>query len=216
MFLWLLTSYNFSKYKKLEKFASYEMEKVRVAKQEPPHVTMMKKMGLVDYEPGSDPGNLRYYPKGRLIKSLIEQYVTDRMIDYGALEVETPIMYDYEHPSLKSYLNRFPARQYTIQTPNKKVFLRFAACFGQFLQAHDALITYKQLPIRLYELTRYSFRVEQHGELSGLRRLRAFTMPDCHAFCADETQAKQEMLRRFQLAQEVQEGIGFSIPGDLE
>ena len=27
----------------------------------------------------------------------------------GVWEVETPIMYDFNHPSLKSYLNRFPA-----------------------------------------------------------------------------------------------------------
>ena len=38
---------------------------------------------------------------------------------------------------------------------------------------------------KLYEMTRYSFRREQSGELVGLRRLRAFTMPDCHAFCKD-------------------------------
>ena len=210
-----VTGYNFSKYKNLEKFTSYEMEKVRVAKQEPAHVTMMKKMELVDYEPGSDPGNQRFYPKGRLIKSLIEQYVTERMIDYGALEVETPIMYDYDHPSLKSYLNRFPARQYTIQTPNKKTFLRFAACFGQFLIAHDMTISYKDLPLKLYELAK-SFRAEQRGELTGLRRLRAFTMPDCHCLCKDMLQAMSEMKIRFGLAISTLEGIGFDMPNDFE
>ncbi|MEK6950760.1 MAG: threonyl-tRNA synthetase editing domain-containing protein, partial [Nanoarchaeota archaeon] len=196
----------------LQKFATYELAKSRVAQEEPPHVKLMKKLELVDYEPGSDPGNLRFYPKGRFLKGLIERWVTQKVKEYGGMEMESPLMYDYEHPSLKSYLNRFPARQYTIQTPNKKVFLRFSACFGQFLMAHDAQISYKQLPVWLYELTRYSFRVEQHGELTGLRRLRAFTMPDCHALVADEEQAKQEMLRRFQLAKEVQEGIGFAIP----
>ncbi len=208
--------YDFKKDVNLQKFAAYELAKSRVAQEEPLHVKLMKKLELVDYEPGSDPGNLRFYPKGRLIKGLIERWVTQKVKESGGMEMESPIMYDYEHPSLKSYLNRFPARQYAIQTPNKKVFLRFAACFGQFLQMHDAQVSYKQLPVWLYELTRYSFRVEQHGELTGLRRLRAFTMPDCHAFCADEQQAKSELLRRFQLAKEVQEGIGFSLPESLE
>lgn len=210
------SGFDFKKYPQLQKLSAYEMAKDRVAHQEPAHVSLMRKLELVDYEPGSDPGNLRFYPKGRFIKGLIETLVTQKVKAYGGMEIETPIMYDYEHPSLKSYLQRFPARQYTIQTPNKKVFLRFAACFGQFLQAHDALISYKQLPVRLYELTRYSFRVEQHGELSGLRRLRAFTMPDCHALCANMDQAKQELLRRFQLGREVQEAIGFSLPDDFE
>ena len=51
--------------------------------------------------------------------------------------------------------------------------------------ASDFQLSYKNLPYKLYELTRYSFRREQSGELVGLRRLRAFTMPDCHAFCKD-------------------------------
>ncbi len=200
----------------LRKLAAYELAKDRRVLEEPPHVKYMRKLELVDYEPGSDPGNLRLYPKGRLIKSLIERWVTQQVKEYGGMEIEAPIMYDIEHPSLKSYLHRFPARQYTIQTPNKKVFLRFAACFGQFLQAHDAQISYKQLPVRLYELTRYSFRMEQHGELSGLRRLRAFTMPDCHAFCRDLEQAKAELLERFELCRKVQQGIGFRIPEEFE
>ncbi len=200
----------------LQKFAAYELAKSRVAQEEPPHVKLMKKLELVDYEPGSDPGNLRFYPKGRFIKGQIERWVTQKVKEYGGMEMESPLMYDHEHPAFKSYLNRFPARQYTIETPNKKVFLRFSACFGQFLELHDAQISYKHLPVWLYELTRYSFRVEQHGELTGLRRLRAFTMPDCHALVADEQQAKAEMLRRFKLAKEVQEGIGFTVPDSLE
>ena len=45
----------------------------------PPHVALMKKLGIADYEPASDPGNMRFFPNGRLIKSLIERYVTDRV-----------------------------------------------------------------------------------------------------------------------------------------
>jgi len=208
--------FDFKKWKNLGKFANYEMAKVRVAKEEPPHVRLMRKLELVDYEPGSDPGNLRYYPKGRFVKGLLERFVTAKVKDYGAMEIEAPIMYDFEHPALKSYLHRFPARQYAIQTPNKKVFLRFAACFGQFLMAHDAQISYKQMPVRMYEMTRYSFRVEQHGELTGLRRLRAFTMPDTHAFCMNMKEAQEEMVRRFELSWKIEEGIGFKVPEELE
>lgn len=199
--------YDFAKHKNLEKFAAYEMKKVRVAKEEPPHIPLMKKMQLVGYEPGSDPGNLRYAPKGKLIKSLIEDFTTRSMVEAGAMQIETPIMYDYEHPSLKKYMHRFPARQYRIQTPNKEVFLRFAACFGAFLIMHDANVSYKNLPLWLYEMARYSFRVEQRGELSGLRRLRAFTMPDCHSFCADMDQAKNDLLKRLDLSLKLQKGF---------
>jgi threonyl-tRNA synthetase len=212
----VVEGFNFGKHAGLRAFSQYEMAKSRTGGGEPPHVGLMRRLELVDYEPGSDPGNFRYYPKGRLMKGLLEQYVTDRVKETGGMEVETPIMYDFEHPSLKSYLHRFPARQYTIQTPDKKVFLRFAACFGQFLIMHDAQMSYRNLPARVYELTRYSFRVEQRGELVGLRRLRAFTMPDCHSFCADIEMAKGEIVSRFDLSKEILSGVGLDIPQELE
>ena len=200
--------FNFSKHKKLEILAKYESDKKRTSDEAPPHVALMKKLAIADYEPASDHGNMRYFPNGRLIKGLLEQYVTNKVKDYGGYEVETPIMYDSHHPSMESYFNRFPARQYNIDVDGKKLFLRFAACFGQFLMAHDFQMSYKNLPYRLYELTRYSFRREQSGELVGLRRLRAFTMPDCHAFCKDIPQAIDEFRKRFDLSRDVLTNVG--------
>ena len=203
-----IADFNFSKYPKLEILAKYEVAKQRHVDKPPPHVALMKKMGIADYETASDSGNMRFFPNGRLIKSLIERYVTDRVKDYGGYEVETPIMYDSEHPSMVSYFNRFPARQYNIDSDGKKLFLRFAACFGQFLMANHFQMSFKNLPYKLYELTRYSFRREQSGELVGLRRLRAFTMPDCHAFCGNMNQAIDEIKIRFDLSQSVLSNLG--------
>jgi threonyl-tRNA synthetase len=200
----------------LQKLINYEMQKRRTVDEQPPHVKFMKKLAIADYEPASDLGNLRFYPKGKLIKFLIERFVTNKVMKYGGIEVETPIMYDSHHPSMQSYFNRFPARQYNITSDSKNLFLRFAACFGQFLMAKDFQISYKSLPLKLYELTRYSFRKEKSGELVGLRRLRAFSMPDCHAFCKDIGQAKQELVRRFELSLDVISGIGLSPSEDLE
>ena len=194
----------------LQKFSQYEIKKTRAVTQMPPHVPLMKRLEIADYEAGSDPGNIRWYPKGRLIKSLLEQYVSARVAEYGGMEVETPLMYDFNHPSLSSYLNRFPARQYVLKSEDKELFLRFAACFGQFLIAHDAQFSYKQMPVKLYELTRYSFRREKSGEVVGLKRLRAFTMPDCHALCTDIEQAKKEFIIRFDLCIDVLDNIGLT------
>ncbi|MGB9134803.1 MAG: threonine--tRNA ligase, partial [Candidatus Bathyarchaeia archaeon] len=207
--------FDFAGRENLEKLAKYEISKVRASQETPPHIKLMRKLELVDYEPASDPGNLRWYPKGRLVKSLIEQFVTDTMTEYGAMEVETPVMYDFHHPSLSDYLDRFPARQYVIKSEDRDLFLRFAACFGQFLILHDARFSYRQLPLRVYELTRYSFRREKSGEVTGLRRQRAFTMPDCHALCADLEQAKKEFVVRFKICMKVLEAFELE-KGDYE
>lgn len=193
--------FDFTPYPELAAFNKHERFGTRAAGQEmPPHVKLMKEMELVDYEPGSDPGNFRWYPKGSLVKRLLETHVSDIVAQAGGMRVETPIMYDYEHPALAKYLNRFPARQYVVRSEDKEYFLRFAACFGQYLIMHDTVMSYRHLPLRVYELTHYSFRREQTGELSGLRRLRTFTMPDMHTVVADMDQAKAEFLHHFKLA----------------
>ena len=192
--------FKLKKYPVLRRFHGYETAGTRTSTEEPPHVRLMRQHELVDYEPGSDAGNFRWYPKGLLIKSLMEERINDVMNRYGAMRVETPIMYDYLHPNLAKYLDRFPARQYVLKSEKKDYFLRFAACFGQYLIKHDAQISYRQLPSRLYELTHYSFRREQSGELAGLRRLRTFTMPDMHTLCRDMDQAKEEFARQFDLS----------------
>ena len=206
-----IKGYNFQKKKNLQKLIGYEMKKDRKVDIEPPHVGLMKKLEIANYEPASDPGNLRYLPKGNFIKSQISDYTTELTSQYGAMMVETPIMYDLNHPTLHSYLDRFPARQYLVKTPNRDCFLRFAACFGQFLIAKDIYLTHKHLPLKLYELTKYSFRVEKRGELTGLRRLRCFTMPDCHAVCKDLDQVKEQIFERYELAKNSLEGCGLGL-----
>ncbi|OYT54945.1 MAG: threonine--tRNA ligase [Candidatus Altiarchaeales archaeon ex4484_2] len=200
--------FNFREHKNLKKFTDYEISGTRAVELEPPHVKYMREHEIADYEPGSDPGNLRWYPKGSLIKRLLEEKVSSMVSDYGGMQVETPIMYDISHPQLSKYLDRFPARQYRLKSGDREYFLRFAACFGQYLIKKDMVISYKNLPLKLYELSHYSFRHEQRGELAGLRRLRAFTMPDMHTLVMDMKQAKKEFLVQYKLSLEWMESLG--------
>ncbi|MFA5943397.1 MAG: threonine--tRNA ligase, partial [Candidatus Thermoplasmatota archaeon] len=190
-------SFDFSKWPGLAKFYAYENGGSRKADSEPAHIPLMQQMELVDYEPGSDSGNMRWFPKGQLIKRLLEEKINRVCRAAGGLQIETPIMYDVNHPALNKYLNKFPARQYRIQSDEKELFLRFAACFGMYLTMGRATLSYKHLPARIYELTHYSFRREQSGETAGIKRLRCFTMPDMHTLVADLEQARGEFKAQF-------------------
>jgi threonyl-tRNA synthetase len=200
--------YDFSSNAQLRQLYAYEREGTRAAEEAPPHIKLMHDHEIVGYEPASDSGNLRWYPNGLLIKRLLERHITSMVVDYGAMEVETPIMYDYGHPALAKYLDRFPARQYVVKSDDKEYFLRFAACFGQYMIMHDMSVSYRDLPVRLYELTHFSFRREQGGELAGLRRLRAFTMPDMHSMVRDVTMAKEEFISQVKLCLNWLDDIG--------
>ncbi|RZN65011.1 MAG: threonine--tRNA ligase [Candidatus Methanoliparum thermophilum] len=203
--------FDFTNYENLKRFYIYESTGDRKTDNKTPnHILLMRREEIADYEPASDPGNMRYYPKGRLIKSLLEEYILKRALDSGAMEVETPVMYDTSHPALGEYLKRFPARRYEIDSEKKRLFLRFSACFGQFLIGKDMTISYRNLPLKMVEMTKYSFRREQRGELTGLRRLRTFTMPDMHTFCSDLDQAMEEFEKQYELSVDMLKDIGLS------
>ncbi len=197
-----IKDFNYSKYKELELYMQYETAKDRTAQEPPAHIELMKQLELVDYEPGSDAGNFRWPPRGLTLKKAIEERVIAEMVDYGAHVLQTPLIYDYQHPSLKSYLQRFPSRQYVVRSGDRDFFARFSACFGQFLLISQAHVSYKQLPLKLFEIAP-SFRREQSGELAGMRRPRVFTMPDIHEIVADEEGAKEAVLRQLEFIEKI-------------
>ncbi|MFW9786031.1 MAG: threonine--tRNA ligase [Candidatus Thorarchaeota archaeon] len=202
--------FNYAKFDELKLYVDYETAKDRTAQEPPPHIELMKQLELVDYEPGSDAGNFRWPPRGLTLKKAIEERVTAEMIDYGAHVLQTPLIYDYEHPSLKSYLKRFPSRQYVVKSGEHEYFARFSACFGQFLTISQATVSYKQLPLKLFEIAP-SYRREQSGELAGMRRLRAFTMPDIHEIVADEEMAMEAVLRQMEFVEKLLNELEVSI-----
>lgn len=152
---------------------------------EPVHVDLMRSKEFVDYEPVSDVGHLRWLPRGKLIRDLIADYALTLVLDYGASPVETPVMYDLADKAIFEHADKFGERQYRFKSGNRNMMLRFAACFGMFTTMRSMHISPNHLPMKMYELSTYSFRHEQKGEVIGLKRLRAFTMPDMHSLCRD-------------------------------
>jgi threonyl-tRNA synthetase len=156
---------------------------------DPAHVDLMRSKELVDYEPASDVGCLRWLPKGKIVRDLLADYVLRLVLNYGGSPVETPVMYDLGDKAICEHAAKFGERQYRFKSNNRDMMLRFAACFGMFSIMRDMHISPNHLPMKMYELSTYSFRHEQKGEVIGLKRLRCFTMPDMHSLCLDMPQA---------------------------
>lgn len=163
----------------------------------PAHVKLMKKLELVDYEPASDIGHFRFYPKGTLIKDSLEELAYDIAVrDLRAFKIETPFLYRLDEPDIADQAEKFREKDYRLTVDKKEFCLRFAGDFGLFRMMKGVTMSYRQLPIRVYELSP-SFRLEQSGECVGLKRLRNFTMPDLHCFCADLEQGRNEYTELF-------------------
>ena len=169
-----------------------ESEEIGHVPHEPPaHIELMRRLELVDYEPASDVGHMRFYPKGALMKDLIADWVLDMALSLGAMVIETPTMYRADEPDIRAQAERFIEKDYKLQVGGKTLFLRFAGDFGLFKMMKDAQMSVKQLPIRVFEIAP-SYRLETRRECVGLRRMRKFTMPDLHCFCKDLEQGMEE------------------------
>lgn len=192
----------------LRKLALYELGKMESTGEEPPHVKLMREKKLADYESSADVGHLRWYPKGRLIRDLLADYVYNLVTEHGAMPVETPIMYDLADEAIRVHAEKFGERQYRMNN-KKELMLRYACCFGAFRVLSDSFLTWKNLPIGIYELSTYSFRMEKKGEVVGLKRLRGFTMPDLHTVCKDIEQSLEEFDKQISMCQ--QTGRDFQI-----
>ena len=157
----------------------------------PAHIKLMRRLELVDYEPASDTGHFRFYPKGALLKRLLEEFAFQVAVGINAMVIETPVMYRLDEKDISEQASRFLEKDYRFEADGKKLVLRFAGDFGLFKMMSNAVFSYRQLPIRVFELSP-SYRLEKSGECVGLRRLRAFTMPDIHCFCRDLKQGMDE------------------------
>lgn len=164
--------------------------------EEPPHIKLMRRLELVDYEPASDAGHFRFYPNGALIKGLLEDLAVQLANELGTSSIETPMLYKADEPDIHEQASRFYQKDYRIKLPNRTLLLRFAGDFGLFRMMKGTTMSYKQMPVRIFELSP-SYRLEQSGECVGLKRLRAFTMPDVHCFCRDLKQGLEEYERLF-------------------
>lgn len=190
-------------------FLESELGSRRVDKDEAPaHIKFMQENELVDFEPNSDAGNLRWYTKGVIMKNLIKRYLEDRLIDYGAVLVDTPVMYTVKNKKLTAQTARFPARTYWVESGRDRFLLRFAGDFLQFDMFSDMNLKPEYFPLRLYEWEQYDFRREQEGELTGLRRLRAFVMPDFHTLCKDLDSSITEFKKQYKLDKQLMEELG--------
>jgi len=166
--------------------------------EEPAHIKLMRRLELVDYEPASDAGHFRFYPKGALIKGLLEELAIQLSDELGASKIETPVLYRADEPDIAEQAARFYQKDYKIKFPNRTLLLRFAGDFGLFKMMKNTVMSYRQMPVRIFELSP-SYRLEQSGECVGLKRLRAFTMPDIHCFCRDLKQGMEEYEQLFKI-----------------
>lgn len=129
--------------------------------------------------------------RGAKIRRLLERFILEEEERRGYRHVMTP---DIANISLYKTSGHYPYYKDSMYSPididGEKFMLRPMTCPHHFQLYLDKPRTYKELPMRIAELAKL-YRYEQSGELSGLIRVRSFTLADSHIICTPD-QALEE------------------------
>lgn len=131
-------------------------------------------------------------PKGSAVRRELERFIVDEEIKRGYLHVYTP---DLASIALYEKSGHYPYYKDSMYAPitidDEQFMLRPMTCPHHFELYLSQPHSYKELPMRYAELAKL-YRYEQSGELSGLQRVRTFTLADAHII-ARESQAEEEI-----------------------
>jgi threonyl-tRNA synthetase len=155
------------------------------------HRKLGKELDLFTMSPLVGKGLPLWTERGAKIRRLLERFIVEEEERRGYHHVMTP---DVANISLYETSGHYPYYKDSMYAPidvdGEKFMLRPMTCPHHFQLYQDKPRTYKELPMRIAELAKL-YRYEQSGELSGLMRVRSFTLADSHIVCTQE-QAKGE------------------------
>ncbi len=159
-----------------------------------------RKFGF-EWEPYSDHGHMRYGPHAALMIEAIGQYswIVARSLEIPVFKILGTNMFDLSKKPVYEHAKLFGDRLYEIESDGKRYVLRYAACHQQFAMLKDWIISYRNLPMGMFELAD-SYRLEKRGELNICFRMRKFYMPDLHILTRDLKEA-------IEISKKVQEKI---------
>ncbi len=156
---------------------------------ESPITRLCSKFGF-EWEPFSDYGHMRYQPHATFILEAVSDYAWRlvRKLPFPVLKIRGTNMFDLAQKPVYEHARLFGDRLYSLEADKRKLVLRYAACHQQFAMLKDYVLSYKDLPLGMFEVAD-SYRLEQSGEVTLCFRLRKFLMPDLHILVRDIDEA---------------------------
>jgi len=155
------------------------------------HRILGRKLGLFDiYHTEAGAGLVFYLPQGAILRRLIEDWLIKEHIKRGYKMVITPHIMDKKLWAKSGHLEYYTDYMYPIEKNNQIFVLKPMNCPGHILIYKSQLRSWRDLPLRLFELGTV-YRYEKSGVLHGLLRLRGFTQDDAHIFCSQEQLYKE-------------------------
>lgn len=170
------------------------------------HRKLGKELDLFDiYDEG--PGFPFFFPKGMVLRNILEDFWRFEHSKRGYQEIKTPIILNEELWHRSGHWDHYKENMYFTKIDDGNYAIKPMNCPGGMLVYKRQLHSYRDLPQRMCELG-LVHRHELSGALHGLMRVRCFTQDDAHIFMTNE-QITDEILGVIDLIDSFYKVFGF-------
>jgi len=165
------------------------------------------------YHEAAGPGLVYYHPRGARLRLLIEDFLRREHIKRGYQFVITPHIARGNLWKTSGHSGYYRENMYFMEIDKQEYVLKPMNCPGHILIYQSKLHSYRDLPVRFFELGTV-YRYERSGVLHGLLRVRGFTQDDAHIFCTPES-LEVEIIKVIDFAFDMLKTFGFEWEVDL-
>jgi threonyl-tRNA synthetase len=172
------------------------------------HRKLGQELGLFTLSPLVGKGLPLWKPKGAILRDTLERFLRTEQMNSGYQPVITPHIGKLDLYRTSGHYPYYKDSQYSpIDVDGEEFLLKPMNCPHHIEIYRSEPRSYRDLPIRLAEFGTV-YRYEQSGELTGLTRVRGFTVDDAHLFVRPD-QLEEEFINVVRLIQFVFDTMGF-------
>ncbi len=176
------------------------------------HRKLGRELDLFDIQ-DEGPGFPFFYPKGMVLRNLLEDYWREIHREAGYEEIKTPVILSRSLWEQSGHWENYRDNMYTLKIDDEDYAIKPMNCPGGILAYKRRMWSYRDLPQRVGELG-LVHRHEKSGTLHGLMRVRCFTQDDAHLYMTPE-QIKDEIKGVYALDDMVYSAFGFPYKVEL-
>ncbi len=188
------------------------LERLQEAKRRD-HRRLGKELELFSTHEEVGAGLVIWHHKGVILRWILEEFERREHLKRGYQFVIGPQILKAELWKQSGHYDFYREHMYFTEVEGQQYALKPMNCLAHILVYKSRHRSYRELPLRLFELGRVH-RHERSGVLHGLLRVREFTQDDAHIFCRPD-QLEDEIRGVLHFVQEAMELFGFSYEAEL-
>ncbi|MBQ4133123.1 MAG: threonine--tRNA ligase [Desulfovibrionaceae bacterium] len=171
------------------------------------HRKLGKELDLFAFHEDVAAGMVFWLPKGMLLRTILEDFSRKEHLKRGYEIVQGPQIMKMDLWKISGHYDNYRENMYFTEIEEEGYAIKPMNCPGHMLMFNHHIRSYRDMPMRLFELG-VVHRHEMSGVLHGLLRVRQFTQDDAHIFCRPD-QLEDEIVGVMDFIKDVLQLFGF-------